>query len=150
MINWKCQEGFTLIEVVIALGVLSIGILSVMVMQVMGIRGNSTANTITIESNWASDRIERLLTVNYDDLDDVCRIGNLNDQSVPTGTATEPAKKEVSPDGRFTIFCNFEHYLTPYPTTTDSTVKAIRVFVQSNNAGIQNEVVLNYYKQKLF
>lgn len=61
----NCQKGFTLIEVVIALGVLSIGILGVMALQVSGIKGNSTAGTVTSESNWAADRIEQLLGLDY-------------------------------------------------------------------------------------
>lgn len=61
----KSNTGFTLIEVVIALGVLSIGILGLMVMQLSAIKGNSTANTITAESNWAADRIELVLDLDF-------------------------------------------------------------------------------------
>jgi len=149
MKNSNSQEGFTLIEVIIALGVLSIGMLSVMVMQVTGIRGNATANTITTESNWASDRVEQLLALDYDDalLDDGDNDGvpGLDDTTVATadGNAT-------SPDLNYTIFWNIAHYMTPYATPTDSTVKCIRVTVQHNSAGIPNQVVMNYYKQKIF
>ncbi len=146
MKNRKGQEGFTLIEVIIALGVLSIGVLSVMVMQVTGIRGNATANTITIESNWASDRIERLLALDYDH-DDLTDNGTAG---LDHKTTAKADGNVISPDGDYTIFWNVEHYMTPYATATNSTVKAIRVIVQHNSAGIQNEVVMNYYKQKLF
>ncbi len=81
---WNSRKGFTLIEVVIALAVLSFGILSMILMQLSGIKGNSTANTITTESNWASDRIEQLLRVDFDDLVDLDKNGDAD------GTAQDP------------------------------------------------------------
>jgi Tfp pilus assembly protein PilV len=58
-------NGFTLVEAVIALGVLSIGILAMFSMQTMGIRGNSSANRITTETTWGADRIEQLIASKY-------------------------------------------------------------------------------------
>lgn len=59
------DNGFTLIEVVIALGVLAFGILSLMLLQLSSIKGNSTANTVTGESTLAADRIETILELDY-------------------------------------------------------------------------------------
>lgn len=52
------QRGFTLIEVLIALFVLTIGILGMMVMQTTAINSNARASSMTIASNIATDRIE--------------------------------------------------------------------------------------------
>lgn len=53
------QRGFTLIEVLIALFVLTIGILGMMVMQTTAINSNARASSMTIASNIATDRIEK-------------------------------------------------------------------------------------------
>ncbi len=74
------NQGFTLIEVLVAIVVLTIGVLSLYAMQVSTINGNAAAKIMTVNSNWASDRIEILLSRPYDcnpfkanchDLDDV-------------------------------------------------------------------------------
>jgi len=62
------NEGFTLIETVIALGVLGIGILAMFSMQSLGIRGNASASRISTQANWGADRIEQLIAENYDDI----------------------------------------------------------------------------------
>lgn len=61
MKNKSNQEGFTLIEVLTAMVVLTIGILSMYAMQITAIRGNSNANQITTASNLALSQIEEIL-----------------------------------------------------------------------------------------
>lgn len=60
----KSNEGFTLIEVVVALGVLSFGILAMLVMQTTGVKGNASAQRITAEVVQASDLMEVLMGIN--------------------------------------------------------------------------------------
>lgn len=62
------NNAFTLIETVIALGVLSIGILAMFSMQALGIRGNANANHISAQVTWGEDEIEKILSDNYDDI----------------------------------------------------------------------------------
>ncbi len=54
------QEGFTLIEVMIAIMVLTIGILGMMVMQMTAITSNNRASTITTASAIAASQVETL------------------------------------------------------------------------------------------
>lgn len=61
------EQGFTLIEIVIALGVLAFGILSLMLLQTSGVRGNTTADITTVATNGASDQIEKILGLPYED-----------------------------------------------------------------------------------
>lgn len=63
------DQGFTLIEVIIAIALLTIGILSLYTMHVAAINSNGTASNMTTASNWASDRVEILLNRNYDHSD---------------------------------------------------------------------------------
>ncbi len=65
----KSEQGFTLIEVIIAFGVLAIGILSMFALLTQGIRGNATANRITTELVHGSDIIEEILGRDYFDID---------------------------------------------------------------------------------
>lgn len=65
------EEGFTLIEVIVALAILTIGILSVNAMQTASIRGNMTASDITIASTWAADMVEQIFGMDYEN-DPVC------------------------------------------------------------------------------
>ena len=61
------KQGFTLIEVLIALTILSIGVLAVAAMQIGAIKGNTSACGLTEASALAQDKLEELLGVNYDD-----------------------------------------------------------------------------------
>lgn len=61
------QEGFTLIETLMAMAIFTVGILGLFGMQTAAIKENLTANTITTGSTWAADRVERLLALDYSD-----------------------------------------------------------------------------------
>jgi len=63
----KNNQGFTLIESLIAMFVLAVGILAVNTMQVTSIQGNTTANKVTETNTLAGNSYERLLNVSYDD-----------------------------------------------------------------------------------
>jgi len=63
----KCQSGFTLLEIVIALFVFSIGILGLSTMQLTSLKGNSKAARITEASNSAADQIETFMILDYTD-----------------------------------------------------------------------------------
>lgn len=73
------EKGFTLIEVVIALGVLAIGIIAMFSMQTMGIKGNSAANRITETTIWAADKVEEVVALGYADLVDTNKNGTKHD-----------------------------------------------------------------------
>ena len=66
------KAGFTILEVLVAVCILSFGLLAVATMQTGSIRGNDTAYRQTECTSLAQDRIERLLALPYDDaaLDD--------------------------------------------------------------------------------
>lgn len=65
----KNQDGFTLIEVLIALTILAFGILAVASMQMGGIRANNFSDTLTGATTLVSDRMEKMMTLNYGDAD---------------------------------------------------------------------------------
>lgn len=124
----KGNEGFTLIETMIAMVVLTVGIFALYSMQTTSIRYNASANAITGSSTWAADRIEQLLESPYDNI--------VNGNEVRD---------------RYAVSWTVTNSLTPNPSDPSaSTVKAVRVLVQHNDFGVNKQVVLNYYKQKVF
>jgi len=63
----KEQNGFTLLEVIIAIVIFSIGLLAVASMQMSAIKGNHFSGTLTEATNWAADQMEQLLSKDFTD-----------------------------------------------------------------------------------
>lgn len=63
--NLNGNAGFTLLEVIIAISILTFGLLAVASMQASSIRGNALAGGLTESSTWAGDRLEKLVTLPY-------------------------------------------------------------------------------------
>ena len=63
----KKENGYTLIEVLIALTIFAVGLLAVAGMQTSAIRMNSTAGKLTNLSTWGMDKIEELSALPYSD-----------------------------------------------------------------------------------
>ena len=59
------KNGFSLIEVLIAMMILTVGILSLYTLYITSIKGNSKGNSITTASTWAVDQIEYLMALDY-------------------------------------------------------------------------------------
>jgi len=148
------SNGFTLIEVLIAMAILTIGILSLFSMQIHSVQGNTKANRQTVESCLGSDQIEQLLAQSYNDtaLQDVDGDGTNKDpdrnglddsgnnfglDDVTTATADGNL---VSPDGLYTIFWNVA-VDCPMPN-----LKTIRVYVQDNNRPQATPISYQYIK----
>ncbi len=61
----KEQDGFTFIEVLIAVTIFAVGLLAIAAMQTSAIKANSTGNRITEISTVGIDRLENLMSVPY-------------------------------------------------------------------------------------
>lgn len=59
------QDGFTLIEALMAMVILTIGILALNTLQVTSVNGNATSNHLTLASSTAVSGYERLLGMPY-------------------------------------------------------------------------------------
>jgi len=77
----KGEGGFTILEVVIAISILSVGLLAVAVMQTTAIRGNDYAYRVTESTTWAQDRLEALMALPYSNAD--LNIGTAKADPVP-------------------------------------------------------------------
>lgn len=64
--TFRNAEGYSLIEVLIAISILAVGLLAVAAMQVSAIRVNSTATNITERATIAQDQLEQLVALPFD------------------------------------------------------------------------------------
>ena len=80
--NTNTERGFTLVEIIVAICVFSIGMLAVASMQVSGTQGTASAKWNTGATVWASDQMEKIISLPYDhpDLADGAHAGVTEDQ----------------------------------------------------------------------
>ncbi|SPD76286.1 putative PilV [uncultured Desulfobacterium sp.] len=63
------EAGFTLVEIMIAVCIFSVGLLAIASMQMSGTQGTARARCNTEATVWASDRVEKLISLPYDHAD---------------------------------------------------------------------------------
>ncbi len=118
------NKGFSLIEVMVALGIFSIGILAVASMQISAAQGNLSARMRTEAVTLASDQLEILnsLTYNHGDLAPGAHLDNTDNV-----------------------------YLLEWTVTEDSTedFKTIEVSVTWQDRGTEQSTALNYIRANL-
>ena len=89
---WRGQEGFSLIEILIAMTVFSVGLLALNVMQTSTIKGNKSADGLTGTTTWAENQIEQIMTWDYND-----------PRLIDDSNATSIDGSATSPDGVYTM-----------------------------------------------
>ncbi len=121
------ENGFTLLEILIAISIFSIGMLAVASMQISGIHGNATANVLTKAGAWGEDKVEELIARPYDHADL---------SGGPPPGVTHPTVTE----GRYNI---------SWTVTDDApinNIKTVVITVTWQDRGLNKNLVLNYYK----
>jgi Tfp pilus assembly protein PilV len=63
----EAEGGFTLLEAIVAISILTVGLLAVASMQTAAIQGNDHAYRVTESTTWAQDRLEALTALPYSD-----------------------------------------------------------------------------------
>jgi type IV pilus assembly protein PilV len=81
----KKQDGFTLIEVLVALTIFAVGLLAIAALQTSAIRMNSTGNRVTEFSTLGIDRMEYLMSLPYTDPQLAVGGGPYTDPNPPDG-----------------------------------------------------------------
>ena len=127
----KTQEGFTLLEVMVAISILSIGLLAVASMQVAAIQGNFHANGVTTATALAQDTLEDLTALPYtvDVTDPDLALGSHPDSPAP----------------------NSAGYTIRWTVTDDATLnaKTITVTVTWQDKGVTKTTALTTIKSQL-
>ena len=154
------EQGFTLIEIMIAITVFAIGILAVGKMQIAAIQGNSRANHLTEAATIAQSKIEELISLNYNDplladgdldgtnqdsnddgIDDGGNDFGLNDNTVGNADGTD--QYQAVGNLQYNIFWN----IAPDEPTTDT--KIVRVIVTWSHGGLTRNVSLEAVKVRI-
>ena len=146
MKNTTNQDGFTLIEVMIAIFILTIGIIGAASMQVVSIEGNSTAMGLSESATWGGDRLERLMALPYGD----AMLSDANNAGANAGIAgldnTDVAGNlaDAGPvlQGNFTLFWNVAD---DYPILG---TKTIRVLVRRSDQGTIKTISQDFTKMR--
>lgn len=141
------HHGFTLIEVLVAMVVLTVGILAMAGLQTQSVAGNSRAMEMTRAVFWAEATMELLLQRPYHhpDLEDVVHPGAAGlDCTDLTGRPACVADGGPLVRDRFTIFWNLANH---YPVRG---CKTIRVLVRRPpRAGVERpNVILDFIKME--
>ena len=82
----KNAEGYTLIEMLIAIAILAVGLLAVATMQISAIRVNDTARRMTRRATLAQDKLEHLMSLSYTNVNS----GSQVDGSYSTSWSVKP------------------------------------------------------------
>jgi type IV pilus assembly protein PilV len=129
----KREKGFTLLELIVAISILTIGILAVASMQIGAIRGNAFAGGVTEGAVWAGDEIEKLMRLSWDDplLQDTDGDG-VNGLDDTGGNSDQPLVTE----GKYTIHCNVADNVVINNT------KTVHVIVTWTDHGAQKQITL--------
>jgi len=137
----KQSQGFTFIEVLIAMAIFSIGILGVAAMQTSSTRGNSAAGGVTSNLTWAADRVEELMALPYAHADLIA--GN---HSVAAGNLTAATDGiDNNSDGRIDEAGETGNIAIQWIVTDDTPVrstKTVQITVLRTGPGGQRTVTL--------
>jgi prepilin-type N-terminal cleavage/methylation domain-containing protein len=136
------QGGFTLVELLIAMSILSFGILVVASMQISAIRGNAVSGLVSHASNFAVDKAEKLMRLGYHDAalndSDGDGIGGLGDAAA--GTADHNETVTSSAGKSYHVFWNIA---ADQPIAGTKTVKVIATW---DERGEQKNTSLDFIK----
>ncbi len=129
------EEGFTLIEAMIALFILLIGVVGLLPLISTAIDGNASATRITFGSSWVTDHIEFLINQPYDAPSQFGASDPLEDTTI-IGTHGPI----TSPDSLYSITWTVDE------DTPMANLKSIEITVQYTDRGQQKSIVMDYVK----
>lgn len=151
MITASCDNrGFTLIEVVIAVVILTIGVLTAAQMQVASANRNTYAGRLTQATVESQNHFEFLAGLPYEDPNfpgladdewddkDGDGMAGLDDDTIATADGNT-----TSPDGRFNLFWNVA-LNEPIQNT-----KTVRVIIDWMERGVRKTMVADYIKAQV-
>ena len=123
--GWENEDGYSILEVMIAVLILTVGILGVMSMQVSTIRANSWARHLTEGTTLCADQFEKMVPMSYHD-----------DDLAPSTTTTVQ-------EGNYTVQWDVSAENVPV-----NNMKTITITVSWPEAGQQRSISHVYYKAR--
>ena len=144
------REGFTLLEVIVAISILTVGLLAVASMQASSIRGNAFAAGVTEGATWAADRMEKLMSIVYDNYDDAGLQDTdddgddgLNDTNFDNDPTTQADADYKDTQNGYDIFWNVSE-----DSLLEDT-KTVRIIVTWTDQGVQKSLAMRHIIPKM-
>ncbi len=143
------EKGFTILELLFAITILSVGILAVASMQAASIRANAFASDVSKGTVWAADKMEELIALAYNDYGNAALAdtdgdgdGGLDDDTTATADGSETQTPTDDPK-TYTILWNVS--VDSLMTNT----KTIKVIVTWTEHGVKKNVSMRYVVPKV-
>ena len=92
-ISLKNEKGFTLVEVIVSIGILSFGLLAVAAMQNSALLGTTKSKSVTEATTVGMDRMERIFAMPFDTLNAYAP-GTYTDSDLPVAPPALPSNIE--------------------------------------------------------
>ncbi len=150
------ENGFTLIEILIAMTIFAIGMLAIGAMQISAIRENAFSNDLTEASTIAQDQVELLISKDFSDPDLVdvngdgtAGIDNPNRTTVITGgnALLSVGGAGQADHGQVMNVQGLNYMVYWNIADLSSFAKQIRVIVAWNNKGM-HRIAMDYIKNR--
>jgi len=135
------QNAFSLIEILIAIAIFSIGMLAVVSLQISSMNVNASSRSLTDATAMASERMERLLALPYNNNNLTDTDGDGDAGLGDIGEDDNNADFQET-NGIYNIFWNIAENQFINDT------KTIRVIAVYDNRGEQRQVVLQQVKNR--
>ncbi len=138
------HQGFTIIEVMVAITLLSVAILGAATMQISALGGRNVAIRTTNASTLAGAKMEDLIEEDYDSSSLAATITSSPADSAAYETAMGDLSTAAGPEERddYDIYWNV---IDDYPIED---TKTIRVIVRRTDKGVLRTVSLDYIKMR--
>jgi type IV pilus assembly protein PilV len=143
------HQGYTLIEILIAMAVFAVGILAIFSMQITATSSNALARGLTENYTAAMDKVEELLALPYDDAD-----LDPDPGIQPHTAATDADGIDNDGDGEIDEAGEAGYITLSWQVWEnrlhDQDIKSVRVTVSSSvNGGNQREINIDFYKANI-
>jgi prepilin-type N-terminal cleavage/methylation domain-containing protein len=136
------KTGFTLVEVMVALGILAFGILAVGSMQVSSLQGTAAAGDVTEATLVAGNQLDQLMAASFTDplLVDTDSDGEAGLRDATAGTADQPPVNVTVGGKTYTVFWNTAQNVGVNNTVT------IGITVVWTDRGMQKSLYIRHVK----
>jgi type IV pilus modification protein PilV len=132
------QQGFTLVEILVAMTLMVIGVFAVIGMQVVALQSNSIANQLTVATSLASEALEDISSSSWSSNGTALTNGTT---TLTFGASTTYGQYSYQSAGLYTITCN------PTLNAPVPGIAQLDVTVTYNYKGNSKSVTMSSYKR---